>query len=133
MNLEVLVAGYPLLVGTTIIPGLSVSLPLTLARNANNYLAIGISTSIFDQPTLSVTTITASGDRQLGGTLKTNRTDETLLFKATQYIFSDKLSTERFEHDGTNNYMNQNLDMKRKSISLANTYICQYAYIKMNQ
>ena len=83
MNLEVPVADYPLFVRSNIIPGLSVSLPLTLARNANNYLTIGISTSIFDQPTLSVTTLTASSDIKLGGNLKTNKTHETLLFKAT--------------------------------------------------
>ena len=119
MNLGNPVASYPLLVGTNLIPGLSVSLPLTLARNAHNYLTIGVSTSIFDQPTLSVTTLTASGDIQLGGTLKTNRTDETLLFKATKYSIYDKFFTEIFGHGGITNYMNQNLDMKGKSISLA--------------
>ena len=70
------------MVGTNIIPGISVSLPLTLTRNANNLLTIGKSTSIFDQPTLSVTTLTASGAIQLGGNLRTNRTVETLLFKS---------------------------------------------------
>ena len=75
------------MVGTHIIPGSSASLPLTLARNANNYLTIGVSTSIFDQPALSVTTLTASSDIQLGGILKTDRTDETLLFKAAKETF----------------------------------------------
>ena len=44
MNLGSRVAGYPLLVGSNIIPGLSVQLPLTLTRNENNFLMIGIST-----------------------------------------------------------------------------------------
>ena len=87
MNLEVPVAGYPLLVGTNIIPGLSVQLPLTLTRNAKNYLTIGVSTSICNQPTLAVTRLKATGDTESGRYLKTNRTDETLLFKATKYIF----------------------------------------------
>ena len=85
MNLEPHAAGYPLLVGTNIIPGLAVSLPLTLTRNAKNYLTIGVSTSIYDPPSLTVTTLTASGDIQLGGTIKTIRTDETLLFTATTH------------------------------------------------
>ena len=80
------VAGYPLLVGTNIIPGLSVQLPLTLTRNAKNYLTIGVSTSIFNQPTLAVTRLKATADAESGRYLKTNRTDETLLFKATKYI-----------------------------------------------
>ena len=36
-------------------------------------------------PLSGITTITASGDIELG-TLKTNRTDETLLVKATKYF-----------------------------------------------
>ena len=48
---------------------------------------------------------------QIGGMLQTNRTDETLLLKATKYIFNDKLFIEIFGHDGTNNYMNHALDM----------------------
>ena len=55
---------------------------------------------------MSVNTLTASGDIQLGGTIKTNRVDETLLFQATKYKFYDKYLTETFGHDGTNNYMN---------------------------
>ena len=51
MNLGTLVAGYSLLVGSNIIPGLSVQLPLTLTRHENNYLMIGVSTSIFNQAT----------------------------------------------------------------------------------
>ena len=47
-------------------------------------MTIGISTSIFDQPTLSVTTLTKSSDIQLDGKLKTNKTDEKLIFKATK-------------------------------------------------
>ena len=43
MNLGSRVAGYPLLVGSNIIPGLSVQLPLTLTRNKNNFLIIGMS------------------------------------------------------------------------------------------
>ena len=82
MNLGNPVASYPLLVGTNLIPGLSVQLLLTLTRNAYNYLTICVSASIFDQPTLSVTTLTASGAIQLGGNLLTNRTVETLLFKS---------------------------------------------------
>ena len=69
MNLEPLVAGYPLVIGTNIIPGLSVSLPLTLTRHANNYLTVGVATRIFDQPTLSVTTLTATSAIQYGGYL----------------------------------------------------------------
>ena len=87
MNLGNPVAGYPLLVGTNIIPGLSVQLPLTLTRNAKNYLTIGVSTSIFNQPTLAVTRLKATSATQSGRYQKTNRTDETLLFKATKYIF----------------------------------------------
>ena len=55
-------------------------------------------------------TLTTSSDIQLGGTLKTNRTDETLLFKATKYIVYAKFFTEFVGRDGTIN-MNQNLDM----------------------
>ena len=91
MNLGSPVACFPLLVVTNVIPGLYVQLPLTLKRTANNYLRIGVSTSIFDQPTLPVTTLTATGDIQFGGYLKTNRTDETLLFKATKYVLRHSL------------------------------------------
>ena len=62
MNLELPVASYPLLVGSNVIPGLSVQLPLTLTRNENNYLMIGLSTIIFNQSTLSVNTLTKSSD-----------------------------------------------------------------------
>ena len=75
------------MVGTNIIPGLSVQLPLTLTRNANNYLTIVVSTSICDQPTLSVTTLTATGDIQFGGYLKTNSPDETLVPKQLNILF----------------------------------------------
>ena len=40
-------------------------------------------------------------------------------YYAKQIKIKQKLFTEIFGHDGTNNYMNQNLDMKGKSISLA--------------
>ena len=60
MNLGTLVAGYPLLVGSNIIPGLSVQLPLTLTRNDRNFLMIGISKIIVYQSTLSVSTLTTS-------------------------------------------------------------------------
>ena len=66
MNLGSRVASCPLLVGSNIIPGLSVQLPLTLTRNENNYLMIGRPTSIFNQPTLSVNTQTPSGDIAAG-------------------------------------------------------------------
>ena len=37
-------------------------------------------------------------DIELGGTLKTKRTDETFLFKATKYMFYDKIVYEIFGH-----------------------------------
>ena len=46
MNLGIPVAGFPLLIGSNIIPGLTVQLPLTLRGNSNNYLNIGLSTHI---------------------------------------------------------------------------------------
>ena len=52
--------------------------------------------------------------------IQTNRTDTTLFFKTTQYmiyIYYDKFCTEILSHDGTINYMNNNLDMKGQSIS----------------
>ena len=54
------VAGNPLSVGCNIIPGLSDHIPLTLTRNENNSLMIGISTRIFYQSTLYVHTLTTS-------------------------------------------------------------------------
>ena len=72
MNLELPVASYPLLVGSNIIPGLSVQLPLTLTRNENNYLTIGVSTIIVNQPTLSVTTLTATSDVSAGSITPTS-------------------------------------------------------------
>ena len=63
MNLGTPVASDPLSVGSNIIPGLSVKLPLTLTKNENNYLPIGVSTSIFNQSTLSVNTLTTSSAR----------------------------------------------------------------------
>ena len=60
MNLGSRVASCPLLVGSNIIPGLSVQLPLTLTRNDRKFLMIGISTIIFYQSTLSVNTLTTS-------------------------------------------------------------------------
>ena len=72
MNLELLVAGYPLLVGSNIIPGLAVQLPLTLTMNEKNYLTIGVSTTIFNQPTLTGTTLTASGDVSVGSITTTS-------------------------------------------------------------
>ena len=72
MNLELPVASYPLLVGSNVIPGLSVQLPLTLTRNENNYLTIGVSTTIFNQPTLSVTTLTATSDVSAGSITPTS-------------------------------------------------------------
>ncbi len=59
MNLGTPIAGYPLLIGSNITPGLTVQSPLTLTRNANNYLTIGLSTSIFSN--ISAGSITASG------------------------------------------------------------------------
>ena len=59
MNLDPPVAGFPLLIGTNIVSGLSVNLPLTLTRGTNSYLTIGLSTSIFNA--MSVGTLTASG------------------------------------------------------------------------
>ena len=58
-NLNPPAAGFPLLIGTNIVPGLSVNLPLTLTRGTNSYLTIGLSTSIFNA--MSVVTLTASG------------------------------------------------------------------------
>ena len=54
--------------------------------------------------------------------IQTNRTDTTLFSKTSQYmlyiyIYYDKFFTEILSHDGTNNYMNNNLDMKGQSIS----------------
>ena len=72
MNLGSRVASCPLLVGSNIIPGLSVQLPLTLTRNENNYLTIGVSTIIFNQPTLSVTTLTATSDVSAGSITPTS-------------------------------------------------------------
>ena len=60
MNLGSRVASCPLLVGSNIIPGLSVQLPLTLTRNDRKSLMIGISTIILYQSTLSVNTLTTS-------------------------------------------------------------------------
>ena len=60
INLGSRVASCPLLVGSNIIPGLSVQLPLTLTRNDRKFLMIGISTIIFYQSTLSVNTLTTS-------------------------------------------------------------------------
>ena len=48
MKLDPPIAGFPLLIGTNIVPGLSVNPPLTLTRNTNNYLMIGLSNSIFN-------------------------------------------------------------------------------------
>ena len=62
MNEGTPLADYLILVGSNIIPGLSVQLPLTLTRNANNYLMIGISTIIFSQFTLSVNTRTTNSE-----------------------------------------------------------------------
>ena len=60
MNSRTLVASYPLLVGSNIFPRLSAQIPSTLTRNENNYLMLGILTSIFNQSSLSVNTITTS-------------------------------------------------------------------------
>ena len=59
MNLGTPIAGYPLLIGSNIIPGFTVQSPVTLTRNANNYLTIGLSTSIFSN--ISAGSITATG------------------------------------------------------------------------
>ena len=59
MSLGTRVAGYLLLIGSNIFPGLTVKSPLTLTRNANNYLSIGLSTSIFSN--ISAGSITATG------------------------------------------------------------------------
>ena len=72
MSLGTPVASYPLFVGSNIIPGLSVQLPLTLTRNEHNYLMIGASTSIFNQPTLALTTLTATGDVSVGSITTTS-------------------------------------------------------------
>ena len=68
---------------------------------------------------MSVITLTASGAMGNGGSIKTKRTDETLFSKQLNILFYDKLFTELFGHDGTNNYMNHHLDMQGKPISLA--------------
>ena len=59
MNLDPPIAGFPLLIGTKVVLGFSVNPPLTLTRNTNNYLMIGLSNSIFNA--MSVNTLTASG------------------------------------------------------------------------
>ena len=48
MNLGTLVVGFPLLIGSNIIPGLTVQSPLTPIKNANNYVTVGLSTNILD-------------------------------------------------------------------------------------
>ncbi|MFM7983427.1 MAG: hypothetical protein ACKPKO_29295, partial [Candidatus Fonsibacter sp.] len=58
INLDPPVAGFPLLIGSNIVPGLTVSGALTLTKNANNYLNIGLSTCICNKPTLTTSTIT---------------------------------------------------------------------------
>ena len=49
-------------------------------------------------------------------TIKTNRADETLIFLAGKYKLYDKFLTETFGHDGENNYMRHQLDMRGNSI-----------------
>ena len=70
---------------------------------------------------------TLPGDLKLNGTIKTNRADLPL-FQATKYLYYDNFITDALSHDGTNNYMNHNLDMKGKSISGA-TQLSALTYV----
>ena len=82
---------------------------MTLTSYGDDYIEIGLS-----NPSTTIT-----GDITLSGTIKPNRADKKILFQASKYKIYDEFLTELFGHDGTNNYMNHNLDMKGKSISLA--------------
>ena len=75
----------------------------------------GASLSFKINPTTEVLSLSDSGSF-FNNTIKTNRSDETLLFLAGKYKFYDKYSTEIFGHDSTNNYMLHHLDMRGKSI-----------------
>ena len=61
------------MVGSNIVPGLYVQLPLTLTGNDNIYLMIGISTIIFNQSTFPLSTLTTYS--------------ETLNIKSNQVLF----------------------------------------------
>ena len=69
MHLGTHIAGYPFLIGSNIISGLIVQSPLTLTRNANSYLTVGISTNIFSN--ISAGSITATGSIT-GGSISTS-------------------------------------------------------------
>ena len=86
MNLGTLVAGYPLLIGSNIIPGLFVELPLTLTKNSNNYLTIGLSTNIL------VTSVTATG-AITGGSISTSGGVSAASVVATGGISSNTMTT----------------------------------------
>jgi len=86
MNLGTPVAGYPLLIGSNIIPGLTVELPLTLTKNSNNYLTIGLSTNIL------VTSVTAAG-AITGGSISTSGSVSAASVAATGNISSNTMTT----------------------------------------
>ena len=74
------------------------------------------------------TVVFASYDKRFSGIINTNRTDVTLLCKATANKFYDNAYTDICEYDGTRMALNQHAVMNGQSISNA-TQLSALSYV----